>query len=88
MSAEPVDPTDPILLTIDSRKRLTLGSLAHHTQYLAVEEDDGGIRLEPAEVVTLREMRFWARHPDVKVAVEASQADPNRARHPRPRRVR
>ncbi len=45
------------LLTLDSRKRISLGPLAKHDKYLVVIEDDGTIILTPAVVMTEAEAR-------------------------------
>ncbi|GEB47444.1 hypothetical protein MTE01_33890 [Microbacterium testaceum] len=48
------------LIQVDARKRITLGSLAHHTQYIATEQSDGSVLLEPAVVMTATERAFLA----------------------------
>lgn len=55
------------LVSVDERKRVSLGSLATHDQYLVTAFDDGRLVFEPAVVVTAAEQRaaddpaFWAR---------------------------
>jgi hypothetical protein len=75
-----------LLLEIDGRRRLSLGSLATHDRYLASVEDDGTIVLTPAVVMSVAEARLHA-------AVEIAQAiddfieDPSSGtRRSRPRR--
>lgn len=48
----------PLLLELDSRRRLSLGSIARHSRYLAEVEDDGTIVLTPAVVITEAEVRL------------------------------
>lgn len=48
----------PTLVQVDSRKRVSLGDLAHHDQYLVREEADGTIIFEPAIVLTATEQAF------------------------------
>jgi hypothetical protein len=47
----------PVLLVVDSRRRISLGALARHgtlhAQYLVVMDDDGTIELRPAVVMPL-----------------------------------
>jgi hypothetical protein len=50
------------LLTLDSRKRVSLGHLAKHNRYLAVIEDDGTILLVPAVVMTEAEAKQLKRN--------------------------
>jgi hypothetical protein len=63
------------LVSVDERKRITLGTMATHDQYLATTFEDGRIVFEPAVVVTTAEQRvaddldFWAR-------VAAASAEP------------
>lgn len=44
----------PVLLQLDSRRRVSLGALARHSYYLVSVGDDGVIVLTPAEVVPVR----------------------------------
>lgn len=44
---------EPVLLEVDSRRRLSLGELAKHKYYLVSADEDGTIRLVPAAVVPL-----------------------------------
>lgn len=46
------------LIQVDSRKRVSLGKLAHHDQYIVTEENDGRLILEPAVVLTVAERNF------------------------------
>jgi hypothetical protein len=53
-------PTEPILLEVDSRRRVSLGQMATHDRYLAHTEDDGTIILTPAVVMAASEARLLA----------------------------
>jgi hypothetical protein len=48
------------LLEVDSRKRISLGSLAQHDRYLADVEEDGTIVLTPAVVMSAVQARLLA----------------------------
>lgn len=48
----------PSLLEVDSRRRISLGSLAEHARYLVEVEDDGVIVLTPAVVMSVAEARL------------------------------
>jgi hypothetical protein len=48
------------LLEVDSRKRISLGSLAQHDRYLADVEEDGTIVLTPAVVMSAAQARLLA----------------------------
>jgi hypothetical protein len=50
----------PTLLEVDSRRRVSLGSLAEHARYLVEVEDDGVIVLTPAVVMSVAEARLHA----------------------------
>jgi hypothetical protein len=52
--------TEPILLEVDSRRRVSLGQMATHDRYLAHTEDDGTIILTPAVVMAASEARLLA----------------------------
>jgi hypothetical protein len=44
-------PEQPKLLELDARRRISLGSMAHHNYYFATEQTDGVIILTPAVVM-------------------------------------
>ena len=46
-----------VLVTLDSRRRLSLGKIGRHSRYYVHEEPDGTLIFEPAVVVTRREVR-------------------------------
>jgi hypothetical protein len=48
------------LLELDSRRRISLGSLATHDRYLVDVEEDGTIVLTPAIVMSAAEARLHA----------------------------
>jgi hypothetical protein len=48
------------LLELDSRRRISLGSLATHDRYLVEVEEDGTIVLTPAVVMSAAEARLHA----------------------------
>jgi hypothetical protein len=48
------------LLEVDSRRRISLGSLAEHDRYLVEVEEDGVIVLTPAVVMSAAEARLHA----------------------------
>lgn len=48
------------LLELDSRRRISLGSLAEHDRYLVEVEEDGVIVLTPAVVMSAAEARLHA----------------------------
>jgi hypothetical protein len=72
------------LIELDDRRRMSLGKLGHHSQYVAHEEPDGTIILEPAVVLTEAEARFLANR-ELVSTIEDNRAHPERGR-PRPRR--
>jgi hypothetical protein len=55
-----MDDSGQTLLEVDSRRRISFGSLATHSRYLASVEDDGTIILTPAVVMTAAEARLRA----------------------------
>ncbi len=61
----------PILLEVDSRRRISLGSLVgEHARYLATAEGDGVIILTPAAVIEAAALR----DPVVMAAVRETRA--------------
>lgn len=67
------------LIQVDGRKRITLGSLARHAQYLITEEPDGSLYLEPAVVLTAAERDFLADS-TLTAALERVNAHPEQRR--------
>jgi hypothetical protein len=62
--------TTPALLEVDSRRRISLGSLVgEHARYLVTVEDDGVIVLTPAAVIEAAALR----DPVVMAAVEEAR---------------
>lgn len=55
-----------VLVDVDNRRRVPLGRLGNrdHTRYVAHDEPDGTIVLEPAVVMTETEARLW-RNPEL-----------------------
>lgn len=79
-------PTDPTLIELDPRGRVSLKKLAgSHDRYLASRYDDGTIVLEPAAVVTEAQARYLAS-PHVADALEAAMARPDRVKPYKPGR--
>ncbi|WP_454140727.1 hypothetical protein [Microbacterium lacticum] len=71
------------LIQVDGRKRVSLGKLAKHDQYLVTEDADGRIVLEPAVVLTVAEKNFL-QDPELVAALQRSADHPERRRE-RPR---
>ncbi|TAM71940.1 MAG: hypothetical protein EPN48_00630 [Microbacteriaceae bacterium] len=67
------------LVQVDTRKRVSLGSMAHHSQYLVREESDGTIIFEPAVVLTQAERAFLS-DPELVETLEKANAHPERRR--------
>jgi hypothetical protein len=59
----------PILIELDSRRRTSLGKIGRHSRYLAREEPDGTLILEPAVVLTTTETALLGR-PDLVAQME------------------
>lgn len=76
----------PVLIELDDRRRVSLGKLGHHARYLASEQEDGTIVLEPAVVLTEAEARFMANGALV-ATIEENRQNPDRSA-PRPRRIK
>jgi hypothetical protein len=76
---------DPVLVEVDSRRRLSLGRVGRHDRYLVREEADGTIVLEPAVVFTEAEARVLSA-PELLARIEDNRAHPER-RQVRRRRV-
>lgn len=69
-----------IIVELDSRRRASLGRIgrAEHTRYLAHEEPDGSIVLEPAVVLSELEASFLRNRALVNT-IEDNRAHPERA---------
>jgi hypothetical protein len=67
------------LIQVDARKRISLGSLAHHDQYIATQQSDGSVLLEPAVVMTAAERAFLADE-TLSTALDRVNAQPERRR--------
>ena len=67
------------LVQVDTRKRVSLGNMAHHSHYLAREEPDGSIVLEPAVVLTQAERAFLS-NPELVETLREANAHPQRRR--------
>lgn len=74
-----------VLIELDTRRRVSLGKIGHHDRYLAHEEPDGTLILEPAVVMTQAERDYYA-NPEIVRSVEDSRARPELNR-PRRRRT-
>lgn len=75
----------PVVIDVDDRRRISLGKLGRHTQYLATEMPDGTIVLEPAVLLSEADYAFL-RNTDLRAQIEDNRAHPER-RRPRPTRV-
>lgn len=74
----------PVVIEVDSRRRISLGKLGHHDTYLATEQSDGTIVLEPAITLTAAE-HAYLRNTQLQHQIEDNRAHPER-RRPRPPR--
>jgi hypothetical protein len=75
---------NPMVIEVDSRRRVSLGRLGHHDTYLATEQPDGTITLEPAVILTEAEHAFL-QNTNLRKQIEDNRAHPER-RQPRPAR--
>ncbi|WP_139809717.1 hypothetical protein [Mycobacterium avium] len=73
-----------VVIEVDSRRRISLGKLGHHDTYLATEQSDGTIVLEPAIILTAAE-HAYVRNTELQRQIEDNRAHPER-RRPRPPR--
>jgi len=64
MSDETQEELGETLLTLDSRKRVSLGKLARHDHYMITKEPGGVLVLTPVVVVSIN-------HPAIKEYLEA-----------------
>lgn len=76
--------TEPLLVEIDARGRVSLGKLGVSGLFLAHVAEDGAVVLEPATVVSDLELRLHA-DPALHQQIRDAAADLSNAR---PRRVR
>jgi len=76
------------LLELDSRRRISLGSLARHDRYLVDVEEDGTIVLTPAVVMSVVEARLHAATETSKRIDEFLDNPETGVRRSRPRRAR
>lgn len=69
-----------IIVELDSRRRASLGRIGRpeHTRYLAHEEPDGSIVLEPAVILSEIEVSFLHNR-DLVAAIEDNRQHPERA---------
>lgn len=74
----------PVVIEVDSRRRVSLGKLGHHDTYLATEQPDGTIMLEPAVLLSEAEHAFL-QNIDLRRQIDDNRAHPER-RRPRPSR--
>ena len=74
----------PVVIEVDSRRRVSLGKLGHHDTYLATEQPDGTITLEPAVILTEAEHAFL-QNTELRHQIEHNRAHPE-SRRPRPPR--
>lgn len=72
------------MIEVDSRRRVSLGKLGRHDRYLATEQPDGTITLEPAVVLTESE-HAYLQNVGLRRQIEDNRAHPER-RRPRPPR--
>ncbi|KNX38790.1 hypothetical protein [Luteipulveratus halotolerans] len=78
--------TEPTLLELDPRGRVSLKKVAGDTQrFLAYTHEDGTIVLEPATVMTEAQARFLAA-PEVVDALERAMSQPDKMREYTPGR--
>ncbi|WAC89377.1 hypothetical protein [Mycobacterium sp. Aquia_213] len=75
---------EPVVIEVDSRRRISIGKLGRHDTYLATEQPDGTIVLEPAVVLTAAE-HAYLKNTKLRHQIEENRAHPER-RRPRPPR--
>jgi len=71
--------SEQVLVTLQDRSRANLGKLAEHDRYLVHREPDGTLIWEPAEVMSVTEVRLLADEGLMKVIAD-NRADPSRLR--------
>ncbi len=69
--------TEPVLVTVQDRGRVNLGTLADHDRYLVHREPDGTLIWEPAHVISDSEARLLADDNLMKV-ITANRSEPSR----------
>ena len=70
----------PVLVELDSRRRLSLARVGRHSRYLAREEPDGTLILEPAVVLTATEAALVGRPELVEQMADAAHSERRRKR--------
>ncbi|MBZ4612393.1 hypothetical protein [Mycobacterium avium] len=70
---------EPVVIEVDSRRRISLGKLGHHDKYLATEQPDGTIMLEPAVILSAAE-HAYLRNAGLQRQIEDNRAHPERRR--------
>lgn len=76
--------SQPVVIEVDDRRRISLGKLGQHTRYLATELPDGTLMLEPAVLLSEAEYAYLQNTP-LRAQIEDNRAHPER-RRPRPKR--
>lgn len=74
----------PVVIEVDDRRRISLGKLGQHNQYLATELPDGTLMLEPAVLLSGAEYAYL-QNTALQAQIEYSRAHPEQ-RQPRPKR--
>jgi len=76
------------VLEVDSRRRISLGTLAEHDRYLVEVEEDGTIVLTPAVVMSAAQARLLAATETSKKIDEFLDHPETGSRRTRPARTR
>lgn len=71
--------SNPVIIEVDGRRRISLGKLGHHDRYLATEQPDGTIIFEPAVVLTEAE-EAYLRNAALREQIQDNRAHPERRR--------
>lgn len=74
----------PVVVEVDSRRRVSLGKLGRHDRYLATEQPDGTITFEPAVILSEAE-HAYLQNSELRQRIDDNRAHPER-RRPRPSR--
>lgn len=69
--------SEPVLVTLQDRSRANLGKLAEHDRYLVHREPDGTLIWEPAEVMSVTEVKLLGDS-EFMAVIAANRADPDR----------
>lgn len=67
--------SEDVLIELDERRRVSFGKLGHHRRYIAHEEPDGTLVLQPAVVLTEAQAGLNSR-PDISTKIDDFLADP------------